>query len=193
MNRSIINSLIVASLSMAFIACEAAGPKRIDTATASMSDTKDMLTRGSTEVTGALAAAEAIGATPDLKASYESFSKSLSTLEKTADQVRDRWASLTATRRDSFTARITAIRTSMGEVKTSYEAFVADMSDIHVLLANDLTADGIKSVKPLLAKAKKDADTVQTKATAATKLLEDAIAGAATTLPTPPAAPAAAK
>jgi hypothetical protein len=48
-------------------------------------------------------------------------------------------------------------------------------------------------VKPLLAKAKKDADTVQTKATAATKLLEDAIAGAATTLPTPPAAPAAAK
>jgi len=119
---------------MAFIACEAAGPKRIDTATASMSDTKDMLTRGGTEVTGALAAAEAIGVTPDLKASYESFSKSLETLEKTADQVRDRWASLTAkaqtytdtwqkeadllkseaartaaaTRRDSFTARITA-------------------------------------------------------------------------------------
>jgi len=220
MNRSVINSLIVASLSMAFIACEAAGPKRIDTATASMSDTKDMLTRGGTEVTGALAAAEAIGVTPDLKASYESFSKSLETLEKTADQVRDRWASLTAkaqtytdtwqkeadllkseaartaaaTRRDSFTARITAIRTSMGEVKTSYEGFVADMSDIHVLLANDLTADGIKSVKPLLAKAKKDADTVQAKATAATKLLEDAIASSATTLPTPPAAaPAAAK
>jgi hypothetical protein len=68
------------------------------------------------------------------------------------------------------------------------------MSDIHVLLANDLTADGIKSVKPLLVKAKKDAEAVQAKATAATKLLEDAIASSATTLPTPPAAaPAAAK
>ena len=217
MNRLIINSILVATMSVAFMACDAAGPKRIDTAAASMSDTKSMLARGGAEVTAALTAAEAVGLSPDLKASYASFTKSLETLQKTADQVRDRWESLTtkaqsytdswqkeaeqltsetartaaASRREEFTNRMSAIRSSMGEVKTSYDGFVADMSDIRVLLANDLTVDGIKSVKSLLVKAKKDADTLQTKATAATRLLEEVIASSATTLPTPPAAAAA--
>jgi len=56
------------------------------------------------------------------------------------------------------------------------------MSDIRVLLANDLTAEGIESAKPLIVKAKKDADIVQAKADVATRLLDEASASAATKL-----------
>ena len=195
-------------LALALLGCEAAGPKRIDTTTASMADTRAMVARGSGEVATAVRSAEAIGETADLKASFESFSKNLATLDKTAEEVRGRWASLTKkaqaytdawqkesetikgdaaraaadSRRDAFSARIKGIGTAMGELKTSYDAFTSDMSDIRVLLANDLTAEGIQSAKPLIAKAKKDADAVQAKADAATRLLDEASAAAATKL-----------
>ena len=190
------------------VASKTTGPKRIDTATASMEETRAMVARGSGEVSMTVSAAEAIGETADLKASFEAFSKHLSTLDKTAEDVRGRWASLTKkaqsytdawqkesetikgdaaraaadSRRDAFSARIKAIGVAMGELKDSYETFTSDMSDIRVLLANDLTADGIKSAKPLIAKAKKDADAVQAKADVATRLLDEASASAATKL-----------
>ena len=195
-------------LALALLGCEAAGPKRIDTATASMEETRAMVARGSGEVSMTVSAAEAVGETADLKASFEAFSKHLATLDKTSEDVRERWASLTKkaqaytaawqkdsetikgdaaraaadSRRDAFSARIKAIGVAMGELKDSYESFTSDMSDIRVLLANDLTADGIKSAKPLIAKAKKDADTVQAKADVATRLLDEASASAATKL-----------
>ena len=212
MKTNIARPFAIAAAVLSLVACEAAGPKRIDTTTASMEETKALVARGGTEVSQAVQAAESIGQTADLKASFESFSKSLGSLEKTGADVRSRWNALTSkaqsytdawqkesdaikgeaaraaadSRREAFSARIKAIGDSMGELKTSYDGFIADMADIRVVLANDLTAEGIKSAKPLIAKAKKDAETVKAKAAAATKLLEDAAASSATKLPPAP-------
>ena len=48
-------------LALALLGCESAGPKRIDTATASMEETRAMVARGSGEVSMTVSAAEAIG------------------------------------------------------------------------------------------------------------------------------------
>jgi hypothetical protein len=203
------------SLSLSFAAstllvgCEAAGPKRIDTTTASMNATREMLVRGGGEVDRVMTSARAIGSTPDLKRGYAEFSKSVDALEKVAADVRSRWAGLTsradayrtaweresanltseaakvtaAERRASFDGQMRSVTLAMGDLKDSYDVFIADIQDIRLLLANDLTADGLKAVRPLIDSAGASASTVQTNLNNAVRFLDAAAASGSTTLP----------
>jgi hypothetical protein len=204
-------TLIVALTgSTLFLGCEAAGPKRIDTTTASMQATREMLVRGGGDVDRVMSSARAIGSAPDLKKSYADFSKSVDALEKVAADVRSRWAGLTsraeayrtaweresanltseaakataAERRASFDGVMRGVTLSMGDLKDSYDVFIADIQDIRLLLGNDLTADGIRAVQPLITSAGGSASTVQSKLNEAIRLLDAAAASSATKLPT---------
>jgi hypothetical protein len=204
-------TLIVALTgSTLLLGCEAAGPKRIDTTTASMQATREMLVRGGGEVDRVMSSARAIGSAPDLKKSYAEFSKSVDALEKVAADVRSRWAGLTsradayrtaweresanltsdaakataAERRASFDGVMRGVTLSMGDLKDSYDVFIADIQDIRLLLGNDLTADGIRAVQPLITSAGGSASTVQSKLNEAIRLLDAAAASSATKLPT---------
>jgi hypothetical protein len=73
---------------------------------------------------------------------------------------------------------------SMGDLKDSYDVFIADIQDIRLLLGNDLTADGIRAVQPLITSAGGSASTVQSKLNEAIRLLDAAAASSATKLPT---------
>jgi hypothetical protein len=210
-SRTITLSLSLAlAASALLVGCEAAGPKRIDTTTASMQATREMLVRGGGDVDRVMSSARAIGSAPDLKKSYADFSKSVDALEKVAADVRSRWAGLTsradayrtaweresanltseaakataAERRASFDGVMRGVTLSMGDLKDSYDVFIADIQDIRLLLGNDLTADGIRAVQPLITSAGGSASTVQSKLNEAIRLLDAAAASSATKLPT---------
>jgi hypothetical protein len=169
-----------------------------------------MLVRGGGDVDRVMSSARAIGSAPDLKKSYADFSKSVDALEKVAADVRSRWAGLTsradayrtaweresanltseaakataAERRASFDGVMRGVTLSMGDLKDSYDVFIADIQDIRLLLGNDLTADGIRAVQPLITSAGGSASTVQSKLNEAIRLLDAAAASSATKLPT---------
>lgn len=200
---------VTLTASLLLVACDAAGPKRIDTTTASMNATRDMLVKGGGDVDRVMGSLRAIGTAPDLKKSYAEFSKSVDSLEKVAADVRSRWAGLTsradayrtawereaaslsseaakataAERRETFDATMRSLTISMGDLKDAYDGYIADIQDIRVLLANDLTADGIKAVQPLVSAAGGAASNVQAKLNEAVRLLDAASMSAATKLP----------
>jgi hypothetical protein len=168
-------------------ACGAAGPKRIDATTSSMRDTKLMLDRGAEQVTSVVTAAKAIESAQDRTRAFEDFSKAMDRLEADAKKAQSAWASLTsrteeyvkaweaesaalssdaskqvaASRREAFASRFAALQSDLAAVKSSYGDLMTELSDIRILLANDLTQDGIDAVRPFIAAAEKSASTLQ--------------------------------
>ena len=188
------------------LGCANPGPGRIDATTAGMTDTRDMLLKGDTQVEALVSAANAIGQNADYKKSFESFSSAFDKVKSTADSVTERWESLKGksaayakawqdetallssseardiaeSRRRDFNSRFTAVQSAFGELKSAYDPFVAQMNDVKVILANDLTAGGISAAAPAIKKAGASAANVRTKAAAAEKLLAEMISSGAT-------------
>jgi hypothetical protein len=180
-------------------ACSNPGIQRIDTTTAGMDSTRQLLGRGDGDLERVLASARSMGATPDYKKNFEQFSSALDRLESTAKDARSSWASLTgkseeyvkaweaeslklssdqsreiaANRRQAYETRIKDLQKAMGELKDAYEPFVAEMSDARMLLAHDLNAEGIAAIAPMVKKAEQQAAVIRDKGAAATKIMED--------------------
>lgn len=159
----------------------------MEATTSSMRDTKAMLDRGNQQVTAVLTAVRAIEGAEDRTAAFADFSKAVDRLESDAKKAQSAWASLTgrteayvkaweaesanlssesskqvaASRREAFAARVGALQADLTSVKGHYTSLMAKLSDIRILLANDLTQDGITSVRPFIADAEKDAARLQ--------------------------------
>lgn len=149
--------------------------QRIDATNTSMAETGRSLNSGAAQVDDVVTHLNALGATPDLRTTFKDYCDSLALLEKDAKRVRDRWATLKAradeyernwerelekiegeeartiseARRETFRNRLAGLRDAMESLKDSYDPFVTELSDVRVLLANDLTRGGIASIEPL--------------------------------------------
>jgi len=195
-------------------ACGAAGPKRIDATTSSMRDTKLMLDRGAEQVTSVVTAAKAIESAQDRTRAFEDFSKAMDRLEADAKKAQSAWASLTsrteeyvkaweaesaalssdaskqvaASRREAFASRFAALQSDLAAVKSSYGDLMTELSDIRILLANDLTQDGIDAVRPFIAAAEKSASTLQTNIGKLSAKLDREVSASSTLGPAPASA-----
>jgi 3-methyladenine DNA glycosylase Tag len=195
-------------------ACGAAGPKRIDATTSSMRDTKLMLDRGAEQVTSVVTAAKAIESAQDRTGAFEDFSKAMDRLEADAKKAQSAWASLTsrteeyvkaweaesaalssdaskqvaASRREAFASRFAALQSDLAGVKSSYGDLMTELSDIRILLANDLTQDGIDAVRPFIAAAEKSASTLQTNIGKLSAKLDREVSASSTLGPAPASA-----
>jgi hypothetical protein len=195
-------------------ACGAAGPKRIDATTSSMRDTKLMLDRGAEQVTSVVTAAKAIESAQDRTRAFEDFSKAMDRLEADAKKAQSAWASLTsrteeyvkaweaesaalssdaskqvaASRREAFASRFAARQSDLAGVKSSYGDLMTELSDIRILLANDLTQDGIDAVRPFIAAAEKSASTLQTNIGKLSAKLDREVSASSTLGPAPASA-----
>jgi hypothetical protein len=195
-------------------ACGAAGPKRIDATTSSMRDTKLMLDHGAEQVTSVVTAAKAIESAQDRTRAFEDFSKAMDRLEADAKKAQSAWASLTsrteeyvkaweaesaalssdaskqvaASRREAFASRFAALQSDLAAVKSSYGDLMTELSDIRILLANDLTQDGIDAVRPFIAAAEKSASTLQTNIGKLSAKLDREVSASSTLGPAPASA-----
>lgn len=191
--------------------CGSTGPKRIEATTSSMRDTKLMLERGAEQVAAVMAAARSIEAAPDRARAFEGFVKELDRLESEAKRAQSAWASLTsrteayvvaweaesaglsterskqvaASRREAFAVRVAALQSDLAEVKSRYVDFTTKLSDVRILLANDLTQDGVAAVRPFLADAGKSADALRASIASLASALEAEMGRSATSMPRP--------
>ena len=180
-------SIFTATTCVSLAACGAAGPKRIDATTSSMSDTKSMLDRGGEQVASVVTAARAIESAQDRTRAFEDFSKAMDRLEADAKKAQSAWASLTsrteeylkaweaesaglssdaskqvaASRREAFASRFASLQADLASVKSAYGDLMTKLSDIRILLANDLTQDGIDAVRPFVTEVEKSASLLQ--------------------------------
>lgn len=214
MPRTLRTSIVLSTLALlaaiAPVGCSNPGPGRTDATTASMTDTRDMLLKGGTQLETLMTSAMEIGKSTDYKKSFEKFSSALKGTDEVAAKIRERWTSLKSkseeyakawqdetallstpesrqiadSRRKDFNERIAGLQKSFGELKDAYDPFVAQMGDIKVLLANDLTAGGIAAAAPMLQKAVTSANGVRTKLGATEKVLAEMVSlGATKALP----------
>jgi len=172
--------ILIASCVLAS-ACDSPGPKRIDDTTSSMRETKTSVDRGNEQVTTVMTAATAVETAQDRKRAFEQFSKACDRLEGDAKDVQSSWDKLktrtadyvkaweadaaklssvdskqvASARREAFTARVATIQADLDAAKASYTDLKAKLSDIRIMLANDLTAEGVASVKPAIEAAQK--------------------------------------
>jgi hypothetical protein len=102
----------------------------------------------------------------------------------TSNEARD----IAQARQRDFNSRLVAVQSAFGELKGAYDPFVAQMNDVRVLLANDLTAGGIAAAAPAIKKAEASASNVRAKAANAEKLLADMISSGSTKAAPAPAA-----
>lgn len=211
MNLRTAYAVLVAASCIGTLGCEASGPKRIDAATSSMRETRAMLDRGSEQVASVLTAARAVESAPDRTRAFEDLSKAIDRLESDAKKAQSAWASLTsrtdehvkaweaesaalssdsskqvaAGRREAFKGRMAAFQADLTAVKSSYGELMTKLSDIRILLANDLTAEGVEVARPFIAEAEKSATRLQANIAKLSAELEVEINRSATSAPKP--------
>jgi len=183
-HRNTFLALAVFSIALLLLTgCNGAG-KQIDTATASMSTTRTSLDVGSEQIDRVMESLDALDTTSHLKTGFDRYSKAVDKLDQDAKTARARWASMRARadeydanwqkemasiqgveareisqkRREAFRNRMAALRDSMESLKAAYQPFVAQLGDIRLILANDLTAGGVRSIASLRAEAAKSAE-----------------------------------
>ena len=94
-----------------------------------------------------------------------------------------------ASRREAFAARVGQLRTGLASVKTCYDDFMTRMSDVRILLANDLTADGVVAVLPFVEEAARSSATLDTSIERLSRELEAETSRSATRAPRNPGSP----
>lgn len=180
------NNTIVCSL-LAILAIAATGCSTIDNYTAgsnagkktakSLEHVSDMLLEADTHVLDTVTALEDLVENPaaDLRPQYSSFTKSLSSLEKSAEKIGDaadkmkekgneyfpEWKSnLSEIQNDKLRRQMEKrngkvldqfqdIVEDFGKLKDDYKPFIAQLSDVRTALDNDLTAGGVDLVSDL--------------------------------------------
>jgi hypothetical protein len=93
-----------------------------------------------------------------------------------------------ASRREAFASRFAALQSDLAAVKSSYGDLMTELSDIRILLANDLTQDGIDAVRPFIAAAEKSASTLQTNIGKLSAKLDREVSASSTLGPAPASA-----
>lgn len=146
-----------------------------------MRETKTSVDRGNEQVSTVMTAATAVETAQDRKRAFEQFAKACDRLEDDAKDVQSSWdkvkartteyvkaweadaaklasvdsKQVAAARREAFSARMATIQADLDAAKASYTDLKAKLSDIRIMLANDLTVDGIAAVKPAIEAAQK--------------------------------------
>jgi len=92
-----------------------------------------------------------------------------------------------ASRREAFASRFASLQADLASVKSSYGDLMTKLSDIRILLANDLTQDGIDAVRPFVAEAERSAAALQASIANLSAKLEVEMQSSSTAGPKPPA------
>jgi chromosome segregation ATPase len=182
----VFGTIVVASL-IALGGCQASGPARLDTATASVAETNRLLTQGGGSVDAVLAAMNRLEAGPELRTRFDEFSRSIDELDRAAERVRARNAAMQARaadhtkaweaelakvgsetarsvgeeRRAAFAQRFANVQAEMRDLKDAFDPFMDDLRDLRLILANELNADGLAASASLIEAARSKAGEVR--------------------------------
>jgi hypothetical protein len=181
-------ALVLALAALSLSGCATpAGPRRLDTATASVAETNRLLLEGRDEVERVVTAMNALAPSADLPSGFRRFSSAIDNLERMADRVRARNAAMTARARDhlrawerelleisgdaareigqqrraAFAADFAALQQKMDALSTAFDPFMSDLHDLRLVMANDLTAGGLSVAAPLMKDANSRAEAVK--------------------------------
>jgi predicted nuclease with TOPRIM domain len=159
--------------------CASSGPESLDTATASVDETRDQLDKGAQQVDAVMASLQDMRSGDDLKSAFKVYSNELDGLKKAAEKVRSRRAAMktrmldhierwqaelanisneearqiSQERQQQLTAAMQQLAQAMDELKVQYEPFETNLEDIRLVMANDLSLGGIKVADPIIKQA----------------------------------------
>jgi hypothetical protein len=145
-------------------------------------------TKGKAQIAAVLATLDGLVAAADTdpRPKFEQYKKDIAALEAQAAAVRSRgdavrsqgnayfaaWeeklktigtadiAKIAAARRDELNKEYTAVTAGAQKTGEAFDPFMSDLKDISKVLENDLNAEGVKSIAPLVAKLKDHAKVV---------------------------------
>jgi len=114
-----------------------------------------------------------VAATASLDHSMASLDSSVAAVHAKADAYLNNWTNQTAMiqnddlrlrsgeRKAEVSGKLNEVTVSYDGLKKSYKPFAADLKDIQTYLGMDLTADGLVTVKDVVAKVKEDVEPVR--------------------------------
>lgn len=185
-----VRSLVALSLIVVVAGCTSPARQRSERAVASLENTREELSRGTTEIDEVLVTLDRLEARPaDLKPAYSTFRSQVRSLEGRADavgrRVRDmrvrsseystKWQSqndsisnpdLRATaeeRAERVRSRYDQIDSRAQEVRAAYDPFITELRDLETFLSNDLTYAGVNAAKPVFDAARSRAAELKAK------------------------------
>lgn len=166
--------VLIAAVALAAIlsACATSGVQRQDVATASLDQLRSELLAGEDQVEVTNEALNSLRSSDNLTAASRDFSRELARLERRASTVRARRAAMEARLGDhiarwqedlggvsSEEARRAAgerastlesaannVESALNTVKEAYEPYMSHLEDIELILANDLSRNGVASI-----------------------------------------------
>lgn len=198
--RSLLSAILIVSL-LIIGGCQASGPKRLDTATASVDQTREQLEAGADQIDEVMASLDAMRGAQDMGKAFGRYAKAVDRLETTADRVRARREAMRARMEDHLQkwneelaginnqdmrqissqrhAELTEALQQLGQaldtLKAAYEPLISDLRDIRLVLANDLSVGGLKVAQPAIDEAIKHAAAVRGEITKTNVALDQAV------------------
>ena len=195
-------NLLVLSVGVLVAGCTSAGPKRLDTATASVDETRTLLDEGAEQMNTVVASLRTMQSSTDLAASFKAYSKELKELEDISEDVRARRAAMatrmqdhidewnqelseisnpetrqvSAKRQQEFVTAFQRLGSAMDELKADYAPLVSNLRDIELVMANDLSRAGLEIANPIIDEVIKQAEAVHESVRKCNTALADAIA-----------------
>lgn len=171
--------------------CATTGPEKKQKAVSSIEEFHKEVSKNLNQITETVAALNQIGKTGegDLSKPYHNFVKQLNrtidnsrSMSKHAEDMAIKGEEYFVTwekelsgimnselrakgeeRRGELSKTFNRITNMAREVRTTYEPFIIDLTDIKTALGNDLTTQGMVSMKPYITKANENAKIVMTK------------------------------
>jgi chromosome segregation ATPase len=178
---NVIPQLALAAALTALVGCASSNYEKGAATSASITDAANKIAAGKVKIDTVLTSLNDLVNTSqgDLQPKYKQFSTAVDDLQSAAQDVKDRVADMrtkgdeyfkawdeqlaqiknediknrSTERKNTVQKEFTDIRKSYTEVQMSYQPFMSDVKDIQTALGNDLTMQGIASIKGAAEKA----------------------------------------
>jgi chromosome segregation ATPase len=181
---------LLSTASMIIFGCSSSGgqAKESTKAVQGLQESQAQLQKAQTEIDKAIAALDQLSSGQgDLKKSFENYSKAVADVEAAGDKARARWQNMQARQKEyvakwqseletienpevraSLEQRRAKIRDDFDKIKATaqgvrdaYKPFLSDLKEIQKGLSLDLSPAGVTGMKPAMAKAKTEGQTLK--------------------------------
>jgi SMC interacting uncharacterized protein involved in chromosome segregation len=178
---NIVPQLALAAALTALVGCATSNYEKGAATSASITDAANKIAAGKVKIDTTLTSLNDLVNTSqgDLQPKYQQFSTAVNDLQSTAQNVKDRVAEMrekgseyfkawdeqlaqiknediknrSTERKNTVQKEFTDIKKSYTEVQMSFQPFMSDLKDIQTALGNDLTMQGVASIKPVAEQA----------------------------------------
>lgn len=151
------------------------GARRIDDTTSTMAQIEALLDEGESRVDTLMATISGMEEAENLDRSFREYDRNVRAIQDTADKIRQRRVALQARasehavqweaearnlsgrraqeisqeRRREFERSVVSVGESLDDLNEAYQPFLTRLRDLRVLLANDLTRQGVQEARPV--------------------------------------------